>query len=107
MAIGLGPHQREKDIVVLLALELVNSCDLVRQTNERIVGTSLLGNIPNEMLLPIVGGENSDTLSRIANQSHIHISANNEFGFGQILVEVSDRLGFAVAIKVGDVDQLI
>ena len=60
-------------------------------TNHRIVGTSVLNDISDEMFLTVVSRQNGDLLSRVSDKSHVHESCDNVFSFGQVLVEIWQR----------------
>ncbi len=97
-------HKRQENVVVLLALELVDCGDLFGVADERVVGASLAQHVSDEVLLAVVGGQDRDLLARIADQAHVHEECNDVLGLGKVLVEVRLRLGLALAIVVVDVD---
>jgi hypothetical protein len=60
MADIVGAHEREEDVVVLLALVLVHGGDFVRQADERVVGAAGAANVAQQRFLTVVGGQNGD-----------------------------------------------
>lgn len=47
--------------------------------NQSIFGASLFNHIPNEMFLSVVGGEDGDALTGVANQTHVREQTANVF----------------------------
>jgi len=89
----VGLDKRQKDVVILLTLVLVNCSDLMGATNQRVVGTPKkiqahviyelnhdnsssnppgIDNISEKVLLSIVSCEHGDFFSRIPQQPHVH-----------------------------------
>lgn len=52
---------------------------------EGVVGTSLVDDITDEMLLAIVGGKYADALGGISQQTHVHVQSHRVLSFSQIL----------------------
>lgn len=50
-------------------------------TNQRVVRTTNINNIANQMLLPVVRSQDGYLMSWIANQSHVHVNSHAVFGF--------------------------
>ena len=48
------PHQRQQDVVVLLALVLVDRVDLGRPAQQRVAGAALLHHVADQRLLAVV-----------------------------------------------------
>lgn len=46
---------------------------LVRLTKEGVASTPLVDDISDQVFLSIVGGEDADAVSRIAQQTHVHV----------------------------------
>ena len=59
------------------------------------------------MLLPLIRGQDGNGLGRIPNESHEHESGDHELSLCQVLVEERTGLGFAHAVEIRHVDQLV
>jgi len=74
--------KRQENVVVLLALELVDCGDLFGVADERVVGASFAQYVSDEVLLAVVGGQDRDLLARVADKAHVHEEGNDVLGFG-------------------------
>jgi hypothetical protein len=72
MADGACAYEREEDVVVLLALEAIHGRHLVRHADEGIPHAAPLQHVSDQVLLPVVRGEDGDLVRRVAHQPHVH-----------------------------------
>jgi len=101
------PDKREEDVVVLLALVLVHSSNLVRHSYQGVPGTPSDTHVLQQRLLTVVGGEDGDLVGGVAEQSHEHVDCNNVLSLSEVLVEERTGLTLSNTIEVGNVDQLV
>ena len=87
-----------------MTLEFVDSGDFMRLFEKGAPSTLLLDDVPDEMLLAVVSGQDRDLFWVVALKAHEHISGDHVLCLGQVLVEMSARLYFA--LRVVDVDEL-
>ena len=73
-------------------MKAVSSTHLGGKSQERVVAASPMKDVPKQMLLPVVSGENGDLFCGVAQSPHVHESGNDELGLGQVLIEVGIRL---------------
>jgi hypothetical protein len=57
----------------------------VWSANKWVIGTTIVDDISDQMLLAIVGSEDGNLFRRVANESHVHVSCNYVLGLCQIL----------------------
>ena len=58
---------------------------LLWETEDRVSGTPLGQDIPNEVLLAIVGGEDGYLVGRVTLETHVHENGYSILGLCQIL----------------------
>jgi hypothetical protein len=133
MADGLSLYERQQNDVILLSLEAIHSGDLGGLAKHRVRAAG--GNdVPNKVLLAVVGSDNADLVSRMPGrrsvshttvkpkgrsensrqekvgsspqQSQVLIKGHDVLGFAQVLIDKRVRLGFALAEVVADIDDL-
>lgn len=68
--------------VILLSLELIDGGDLVGHSKQQVVGTSLLEDVADEVLLAVIGCENRDPVRSVAHQAHVHVGLDDILCFG-------------------------
>ncbi len=66
MADVVGPHQRQQDVIVLLALVFVDGGDLVGHADEGVVRAAHAANVAQQRLLAVVGRQDGDLVGGIA-----------------------------------------
>lgn len=54
-------------------------------TNQTIVGTSLLDDVTDQVLLSVVCRQYGDLVCWIADHPHVHVYCHNVLGFSQVL----------------------
>ena len=54
-------------------------------SDEGVVCTALLDDVADEMLLPVVGGQDGDALRRVADEAHVHEEGHHVLRFSQVL----------------------
>ena len=81
--------------------------NLGRVSEQGIVAASPMEDVSEQMLLPVVGGEDGDLFGGVAQRPHVHERGHDELRLGQVLVKVGIRLRFADPIEVLHVDHLI
>lgn len=64
---------------------------LVRLTEERVGGTALVDDVSDQVFLSVVGGENADTVRRVAQQAHVHVESHRILGLSQILCRKREK----------------
>ena len=84
--------QGQDDVIVLLTLEPIHSCDLTGPSDQWVATTTLSYHISQQVFLTVVCGQDGDLISRVTQQSHVHEQRDTVLSFSQILVEV--RVGF-------------
>lgn len=62
----------------------------MRFAYERISGASFVDDVPYEVLLPVVGGQYGDTVSRPAHQAHVHEHSHHVLSLCQVLGKCYD-----------------
>ena len=106
---GLGAHQRQQNVLVLLSLEAIHRGDVGRVAKEWVWATPLqqvdgtggpqqgtgrdlvlsapylLYDVTDEVLLAIVCGQNGDVLGRIATEAHVLIHRHHILGLPKVL----------------------
>lgn len=66
--------------------QLVHVCPyLVRLTKEGVASTTLVDDVSDQVFLSIVGGEDADAVSRVAQQTHVHVQSHRILRLGQVL----------------------
>ena len=58
---------------------------LVGLTEEGIAGTALVDDVSDQVFLPVVGGEDADAVSRVAQQAHVHVQSHGVLRLRQVL----------------------
>mmetsp|Transcript_44669 Transcript_44669/g.74423 ORF Transcript_44669/g.74423 Transcript_44669/m.74423 type:complete len:207 (+) Transcript_44669:397-1017(+) len=106
MTNSLGPHKRQQDVIVLLALVAIDGGDTVGVAKERVGGATGLEDVTDEVFLAVVGREDRDGLARIAQQTHKLVNQNHILSLGHVLEKVGSRLAFSLAMEVADIDEL-
>mmetsp|Transcript_29900 Transcript_29900/g.103322 ORF Transcript_29900/g.103322 Transcript_29900/m.103322 type:complete len:313 (+) Transcript_29900:696-1634(+) len=104
---GLCAHEREEDVVVLLALVFVHGCDLAGHAVARVVLAPLRKHIPQKVLLAVIRCQHANARGRVAEEAHVHVRRDYELGFSEVLVKVRRWRRFPSALKVLDVHQLV
>eukprot|EP00906_Rhabdomonas_costata_P018530 RCo027050 len=100
-------HQREQNIVVLSALELIHGRNMSGHPKDCVRATAVAQHIPKKKLLPVVRREDGDFLCGVPEQPHVHVRADDVLRFTKILKEVRLRLGFSLPVVVRYVDALV
>ena len=103
----VGPHKGEEDEVILLALILVHSGNLVGHPYQRVVGTACITHILDQCFLPIISGEDGNLVSFVAHQPHVHVDMHDILSLCQVLIEERAGLAFSHPVEVGHIDQLV
>lgn len=68
---------------------------LVRLTEEGVAGAALVDDVSDQMFLPVVGGEDADAVSRVAQQTHVHEQSHAVLRFRKVLhrrIEKKERV---------------
>ncbi len=92
--------EREQDVVVLLALVLVDGGDARGEPEERVGGAAGGEHVPDEVLLPVVGGEDGDALRGVAEEAHVLEARHHVLSLAEVLVEERARGGLPAAQEV-------
>lgn len=58
---------------------------LVRLTKEGVASTTLVDDVSDQVFLPIVGGEDTDAVRRVAQQTHVHVQSHGILCLCQVL----------------------
>lgn len=64
---------------------------LVRLTEERVGGTTLVDDVSDQVFLPVVGGKNADTVRRVAQQAHVHVQSHRILSLCQVLCRKREK----------------
>ena len=95
---GLGAHQGQENVIVLLALILVHGGHFVRQSHQRIIATTFLQHVADEMLLAVIRGQDGDGLGGVAQQTHVHKGSHHVLRLRQVLQNKRAKLNFNQSI---------
>lgn len=66
-------------------LNLSNGAYLVGLAKERVSSTALVDHISDQVFLSVVGGEDADAVSRVAQQTHVHVQSHRVLCLCQVL----------------------
>lgn len=58
---------------------------LVGLTKEGVAGTALVDDVSDQVFLSVVGGEDADAVSRVAQQTHVHVQSHGVLRLCQVL----------------------
>lgn len=58
---------------------------LVWLTKERVASTTLVDHVSNQVFLSIIGGEDADAVSRVAQETHVHVQSHSILCLCQVL----------------------
>lgn len=64
---------------------------LVGLSEEVVPGAALVDDVSDQVLLPVVGGEDADAVGRVAQQTHVHEQSHGIFGLCQVLCVERER----------------
>lgn len=64
---------------------------LVGLSEEWISTTALVDDVPDEVFLSIVGGKDADAVSRVAQQTHVHVQSHRILSLRQVLHKVREK----------------
>lgn len=81
-----------KPVDLKLASQLsFQSAHLVGLAEERVGATALVDDVPDQVLLAVVGGQDADAVGRVAQQAHVHVEGHRILGLGQILSRTREK----------------
>ena len=78
----LFPYKHKAQLLLTLCL---TPAYLVGLTEEGVTGTALVDDVPDQVLLPVVGGEHADAVGGVAQQAHVHEEGHRVLCLCQVL----------------------
>ena len=80
----LFPYKHKAQLLPTLCLTSTPAY-LVGLTEEGVTGTALVDDVPDQVLLPVVGGEHADAVGGVAQQAHVHEEGHRVLCLCQVL----------------------